>query len=178
MSDVTMIGLGPMGSALARALLAAGRRVTVWNRTPARAQALAGQGARPVLTIEEALAASPLTIICLANYGAMQSALAGKGEYLAGRALIGLNSGTPAEARAMQEWASRHHIDFLSGAIMVPPILVGTPRPYFSTAGRKLSSRLIGGLSKPWAAMPASSTTIPASHCSTTPPCSASIGRR
>ena len=31
---VTVIGLGPMGQAMARALLAGGHPVTVWNRTP------------------------------------------------------------------------------------------------------------------------------------------------
>lgn len=34
MSDISVIGTGAMGSALARALLKAGREVTVWNRSP------------------------------------------------------------------------------------------------------------------------------------------------
>jgi 3-hydroxyisobutyrate dehydrogenase-like beta-hydroxyacid dehydrogenase len=38
---ITVLGLGPMGQALARALLDTGHRVTVWNRTEARADALA-----------------------------------------------------------------------------------------------------------------------------------------
>ena len=37
MTDVTCVGLGLMGSALARALLAAGHEVSVWNRTPEKA---------------------------------------------------------------------------------------------------------------------------------------------
>ena len=39
MTDVTMIGLGAMGSALARAFIGAGHSVTVWNRTAARIEA-------------------------------------------------------------------------------------------------------------------------------------------
>ncbi len=34
-SAVTVLGLGPMGRALAGAFLEAGLRTTVWNRTPA-----------------------------------------------------------------------------------------------------------------------------------------------
>jgi 3-hydroxyisobutyrate dehydrogenase-like beta-hydroxyacid dehydrogenase len=34
---VTVIGLGPMGRAMVRTFLAAGRPATVWNRTPERA---------------------------------------------------------------------------------------------------------------------------------------------
>ncbi|MER7078809.1 NAD(P)-binding domain-containing protein, partial [Saccharopolyspora kobensis] len=37
---VSVLGLGDMGTALADALLAAGHRVTVWNRTAARAEPL------------------------------------------------------------------------------------------------------------------------------------------
>lgn len=36
MAEVTVIGLGAMGSALARAFIKAGHTVTVWNRTAAR----------------------------------------------------------------------------------------------------------------------------------------------
>lgn len=34
-AKVTVLGLGPMGAALASAFLAAGHPTTVWNRTPA-----------------------------------------------------------------------------------------------------------------------------------------------
>jgi len=37
MSDVSVLGLGNMGSALARAFLENGRAVTVWNRSPEKA---------------------------------------------------------------------------------------------------------------------------------------------
>ncbi|MFD0888709.1 NAD(P)-binding domain-containing protein, partial [Streptosporangium algeriense] len=40
-SGLTLLGLGAMGTALAQAWLAAGHRLTVWNRTPGRAEALA-----------------------------------------------------------------------------------------------------------------------------------------
>ena len=40
MSDISTLGLGLMGSALARSLVKGGHDVTVWNRSPARMQPL------------------------------------------------------------------------------------------------------------------------------------------
>ncbi|MER5418487.1 NAD(P)-binding domain-containing protein [Streptosporangium roseum] len=40
-----MIGLGPMGRAMAAAFLAAGHPTTVWNRTAGRADELLASGA-------------------------------------------------------------------------------------------------------------------------------------
>ncbi|MDF3149983.1 NAD(P)-binding domain-containing protein, partial [Streptomyces sp. T21Q-yed] len=44
-TPLTLLGTGDMGTALARAWLCAGHPVTVWNRTPARAEPLAAEGA-------------------------------------------------------------------------------------------------------------------------------------
>jgi 3-hydroxyisobutyrate dehydrogenase-like beta-hydroxyacid dehydrogenase len=51
MSNVTVLGLGAMGSRMAANLLKAGHAVTVWNRSPDAAEALVSAGAK--------LAASP-----------------------------------------------------------------------------------------------------------------------
>jgi 3-hydroxyisobutyrate dehydrogenase-like beta-hydroxyacid dehydrogenase len=44
MSDISVFGLGLMGSALASALIGGGHGVSVWNRTPAKAQPLVELG--------------------------------------------------------------------------------------------------------------------------------------
>jgi 3-hydroxyisobutyrate dehydrogenase len=46
---IGFVGLGKMGTPMARRLLAAGHEVTVWNRTRARAEALAAEGAQVAL---------------------------------------------------------------------------------------------------------------------------------
>lgn len=51
---VGFIGLGNMGSGMAGNLLAAGHEVTVYNRTPERAQALIAKGAKAGASIAEA----------------------------------------------------------------------------------------------------------------------------
>ena len=43
--NVSVIGLGQMGTAIAERLLAAGHHVTVWNRSPGKARELVAQGA-------------------------------------------------------------------------------------------------------------------------------------
>lgn len=54
MAALGFVGLGAMGSRLARRLLDAGHAVTGYNRTPARAAALASAGLRPAATPREA----------------------------------------------------------------------------------------------------------------------------
>ncbi|WP_284646287.1 NAD(P)-binding domain-containing protein [Paenibacillus silviterrae] len=46
MSDISFIGVGPMGATLARVLLQNGHRVTVWNRTKEKAEPLVREGAQ------------------------------------------------------------------------------------------------------------------------------------
>ncbi|WP_188307091.1 NAD(P)-binding domain-containing protein, partial [Streptomyces sp. CBMA123] len=55
---VAVLGLGPMGRALAGALLAAGHPVTVWNRTPGREGELLARGARAAGTVAAAVASA------------------------------------------------------------------------------------------------------------------------
>ena len=52
--NIAFLGLGKMGSPMARRLLEAGHNLTVWNRSPAPAQALAAAGARVVASPAEA----------------------------------------------------------------------------------------------------------------------------
>lgn len=100
-SDVTVIGLGEMGSALARALMRADRRVTVWNRSAAKAGPLTAEGAQFAETAAAAAAASPMTMMCVSDYQAARDILETRGTAAAlkGRTLVQLGNGTPKEAR-------------------------------------------------------------------------------
>jgi 3-hydroxyisobutyrate dehydrogenase-like beta-hydroxyacid dehydrogenase len=57
---VGFIGLGHMGSAMARRLVDAGYDVTVWSRTAAHVDVLAGYGATPAQSAEDAVVAGHL----------------------------------------------------------------------------------------------------------------------
>lgn len=122
---VTVIGLGLMGSALARAFLRAGHPTTVWNRSPDKAAPLVAEGARAAGSVGAAVAAGPLVIACLSTYDATLDALAPAAGDLRGRTLVTLNSGTPAGARRMAEWAAGQGARFLDGAVKDVPTAVG-----------------------------------------------------
>ncbi|MFJ8605154.1 NAD(P)-dependent oxidoreductase [Streptomyces shenzhenensis] len=125
-TSVTLMGLGAMGTALARAWLAAGHPLTVWNRTPARAAAVAAEGARAADSAAAAVAANPLVVVCLLDDASVGEALAGTD--LAGRDLVNLTTCTPAQARARAEWARARGAGYLDGGIMAVPPMVGVPQ--------------------------------------------------
>ncbi|GIO34556.1 MULTISPECIES: NAD(P)-dependent oxidoreductase [Paenibacillus] len=122
---VTVIGLGPMGRALAGAFLKAGHPTIVWNRSAGKAEALADQGAVLAKTAAEAVAASRLTIVCVRDYDAVHDIVEPIGEGLRGRTLVNLTSDSPIRARQTAEWAAGHGIDYLDGAIMTPITTIG-----------------------------------------------------
>ncbi|MEO3972464.1 NAD(P)-binding domain-containing protein [Streptomyces sp. CAU 1734] len=126
-TPVTVLGLGPMGLALAGALKDRGHPLTVWNRTPERARGLVAGGARHAETVAGAVAASPVVIVCLKDYETADQVLGPAAGALKGRVLVNLGSGTPGQARTAAAWAAGHGIAHLDGAIMVPPPLVGDP---------------------------------------------------
>ncbi|WP_411132857.1 NAD(P)-dependent oxidoreductase [Streptomyces sp. C10] len=126
-TPVTVLGLGAMGSALAGALVRAGHPTTVWNRTPGKAEALVARGAVRADTAAEAVAASPLVIVCVVDYAAVREILEPAGPRLSGRVLVNLTSDTPERARSFAAWAAGHGIDYLDGAVMVPTPDVGQP---------------------------------------------------
>ncbi|WP_066925777.1 NAD(P)-dependent oxidoreductase [Streptomyces sp. NBRC 110611] len=122
---VTLLGLGAMGTALARTWLAAGHPLTVWNRTPARAEALAAEGARVAGSAAEAVAASGLVVVCLLDDASVGEVLVGAD--LAGKDLVNLITSTPAQARARAEWARERGARYVDGGIMAVPPMIGVP---------------------------------------------------
>lgn len=134
-SAVTVIGLGPMGQAMSRVLLRAGHQVTVWNRTPSRADDLVAAGARWAASPAEAVAAGELVILSLTDYRAMWDVLADVDAELAGRTLANLSSDTPDKTREAATWASAHGASFVTGGLMVPAAMVGTDFAYVYYSG-------------------------------------------
>ncbi|MFI9597789.1 NAD(P)-dependent oxidoreductase [Nonomuraea sp. NPDC052265] len=126
-TPVTVVGLGLMGEALAGAFLRDGRPTTVWNRTAARADRVAGLGAVRAGSAREAVAAAPLVVVCLTGYDAVREVLDPLGDVLDGRVLVNLTSGTSAEARDTAGWVAGHGGAYLDGAIMATPAAIGTP---------------------------------------------------
>ncbi|MGN9789711.1 NAD(P)-dependent oxidoreductase [Streptomyces sp. OZ13] len=134
-SAVTVIGLGPMGQAMTRTLLARGHQVTVWNRTAARADGVVADGATLAATPRQAVGASDLVILSLTDYRAMYDILADASGSLAGRTLVNLSSDTPDRSREAATWAAGHDAAFLTGGVMTPAPMVGTEAAYIYYSG-------------------------------------------
>lgn len=83
MADIAVLGIGRMGSAFARRLLAAGHNVAAWNRTPAslarlanaNASAVAGAGLRTCHDARDAVAGAEYVIGALADGDASRAVL-------------------------------------------------------------------------------------------------------
>ena len=68
MSEITLIGLGAMGTALAKSLLENRHQLTVWNRSPEKMHHLSDLGASTTTSLEQAISASPRIMICITGY--------------------------------------------------------------------------------------------------------------
>ena len=77
MTDVAVLGMGAMGSRIARRLLDGGHHVTVWNRTPDRAAPVLEAGASPAATPAEAARTNEAVIVMVANDAALREVTEG-----------------------------------------------------------------------------------------------------
>lgn len=116
----SVLGVGAVGAKVAQALLAAGTVVTVWNRTPGRADTLVGRGAVPADSAAEAATASPLVILCLTNYSAVGEVLDNISEVLAGRTVVTLSTGSPEDARHAARAVEQAAGAYLDGGLQIP----------------------------------------------------------
>jgi NAD(P)-dependent dehydrogenase (short-subunit alcohol dehydrogenase family) len=79
---IGFIGLGNMGAQMARNLLEAGFKVTVYNRTRERAEALAASGAVIAASPQAAVVPGGIVVTMLANDLALQSVALGADGFL------------------------------------------------------------------------------------------------
>lgn len=76
---VAVVGLGIMGSGMARNLLRAGHDVVVHNRTAARAEPLVAAGARAAASPAEAAADRDVVLVCVSDTPDVEAVLFGPG---------------------------------------------------------------------------------------------------
>ncbi|MFG2148024.1 NAD(P)-dependent oxidoreductase [Streptomyces sp. NPDC048696] len=139
MSSVSVVGLGAMGSALARALLTAGHETTVWNRTPAKADPLVERGARRAATVAAAAEASEVVVFCLLGYADVHALVDTDGAALRGRVVVNLTNGSPAQARELADKVRALGADYLDGGIMAVPAMIGGPESLVLYSGSTIA---------------------------------------
>jgi 3-hydroxyisobutyrate dehydrogenase len=118
---VAVLGAGTMGAPMARNLLRAGFEVRVWNRTPAKAQALAATGARVTSQPAAAVTGADVVITMLTDGAAVEQVMAGPASALhaVGTGAIWVQMSTVGV-----EWADRlaglaalHRVDFVDAPV-------------------------------------------------------------
>ncbi|MCF6405477.1 NAD(P)-binding domain-containing protein [Chitinophaga filiformis] len=134
---VTMIGLGSMGAAIARAFIMKGYKVTIWNRDASKAAALVTQGAVLATGIVEAITASPLVVVCVSDYKVTRKIFGTTDATAAlnGRTLVQLSTGTPKEARELHTWAQQQGAVALNGDILAWPRQIGGDEATITISG-------------------------------------------
>lgn len=144
MSDLTLIGLGAMGSALAKALIEAGHSITVWNRSPERLEKIIALGAQSASSVPDAVRSSKIIMVCVSNYTTTRNFLEIDEvlPHLRGRTLVQMGTGTPSEARDNEAWMKSHGGDYLDVTIQPYPEGIGEEDSRFFISGSKVAYEL------------------------------------
>ena len=123
--EVSFIGTGLMGTPMAERLIAAGHRVTVFNRTREKALPLQEKGAVVAASASEAIAASPVSILMLRDAGAIRDLLFEGGSLpdLSGRTIIQMSTIAPGESATLEDGVVQARGEYLEA-----PVLGSTPQ--------------------------------------------------
>ncbi|MFC6015920.1 NAD(P)-dependent oxidoreductase [Plantactinospora solaniradicis] len=124
---IGVLGLGAMGTGLARVLLGRAHPVTVWNRTPGKARELVAEGAILADTPADAVAAGELIVVSLTDYDAVEEVLGAVADAVPGKVVVNLTTGAPDRARRVADWARRAGADYLDGVVHAGPDQLGGP---------------------------------------------------
>ena len=135
---VGLIGLGNMGSGMASSLLKGGHDVTVYNRTPSKAQALVGQGARYAAQVADACRGDAV-ITMLADDVAVESVVFGDAGVIKNlaRGAIHISSSTISVALS-EKMAAEHAASgqrFVSAPVFGRPEAAAAAKLFITAAG-------------------------------------------
>jgi len=107
--SVAFIGLGKMGSAMAAHVLDAGFELTVYNRTPTKAEPLVARGARPAPSPKQAAAAADAVVTNLMDDASVRAVTDGAEGLLAGLRPGSIHVGTTTNSPALATELARSH---------------------------------------------------------------------
>lgn len=119
--NLAFLGLGAMGEPMARNLVAAGHNMTVYNRTPGRADALVEMGASAAPSAAAAVAAAEMVLSCVSTPEVLRELLLGPegamGAAPGGTLFIDFSTGDPATSRALSAIAETYGSSFLEAPV-------------------------------------------------------------
>jgi 3-hydroxyisobutyrate dehydrogenase-like beta-hydroxyacid dehydrogenase len=119
---IGFLGLGTMGEPIANNLRKAGHEVTVWNRTPAKADHIVSKGGKLARTPRECASGRDLVFTCVADEKALDAVLDGPDGVLAalkdGDVYVDMSTAGTRAARAAEEKTSAHGARFVACPIL------------------------------------------------------------
>lgn len=126
-SRVAVLGLGQMGTAIARVLTETDHDIAVWNRTAVRTEAFR-EAATVADTAVEACRGADVVLSVLSDFAVTDDLLQtpGMNDALGGKTLIQMSTGTPDEVRTTASWAARAGVAYLDAKIVAYPNSIGT----------------------------------------------------
>lgn len=139
MGAIAVIGLGAMGSAIAKALISDGHEVALWNRSPEKIDPLVELGGKKCKNLQEAIERSDVVLTCLLGYDVARTLLSPSpcARALSGKTLLQVSTGSPAEARQMEGFARACSALYLDGCIMDYPRAIGEAETFILLAGQR-----------------------------------------
>jgi 3-hydroxyisobutyrate dehydrogenase-like beta-hydroxyacid dehydrogenase len=136
---VAFIGLGMMGSGMARNLIKAGHTLVVFNRTRSRAQELAQLGVSVAANPGEAAANAEVLITMLADDHALEDAILGPGRALqslpAGSVHVSMSTISVAMSRRLQAAHRERHQHYVAAPVFGRPEAAEAAKLFIVAAG-------------------------------------------
>lgn len=129
--NLGVIGLGKMGTGIARSLLRAGHAVTVYNRSREKAEALRAEGGLVAASVREACSGE-IALTMVADDAALEAVAFGEGGVLASLAKGALHVSASTTSVALAERLAKEHGRAGQGFVCAPVF----GRPDAAEAGR------------------------------------------
>jgi 3-hydroxyisobutyrate dehydrogenase-like beta-hydroxyacid dehydrogenase len=138
---IAFLGLGNMGSVMARRLLAAGHDVTVWNRDRAKAEPLAAEGANIAATPSEAAQGKDAVFSMLFDDRAHREVLLGSGGALSAMEPGSLHIACSTISVALSERLAVEHesrgLDYVAAPVFGRPNIARDGKLWIVAAGQE-----------------------------------------
>jgi 3-hydroxyisobutyrate dehydrogenase-like beta-hydroxyacid dehydrogenase len=136
---IAFLGLGRMGTLMARRLLGAGHEVTVWNRDRAKTEALASESAAVAATSAEAASGKDAVVSMLFDDAANEEVLLGSGGVLDAMSSGALHIACSTISVALSERLTREHesrgLEFVAAPVFGRPNIAAEGKLWIVAAG-------------------------------------------
>jgi 3-hydroxyisobutyrate dehydrogenase-like beta-hydroxyacid dehydrogenase len=147
MAKLTFVGTGLIGGGLAHAAIGRSEQVTVWNRTTAKAEAFAGEGARVAADVAEACRGADRVHVALSDDAAVDAVLEAAGDALRDAVVVDHTTTAPQPTLARARRLAEAGVAYLHAPVFMSPAACRSAAGKMLAAGpRALYERVADGL--------------------------------